>query len=142
MTGFPISRVMSSDGRWAYTLYGRPSGEPFVHALDTVRARAVCIDLPSVSSATVGGAHLKLGDGAATLEILSGGLAVARIDTHTFAVSSQTGSAATAASVTPAANRRSAESGGGWPWELLLLPIAALALGAAAVWRRARPRAI
>src|SRR5262249_8193259 len=43
MTGIPISRVMSADGRWAYTLYIRPSGAPFVHALDTAGRRAVCV---------------------------------------------------------------------------------------------------
>jgi LPXTG-motif cell wall-anchored protein len=30
-----------------YTLYQKPSGEAFVHALDTVRAVAHCIDLPA-----------------------------------------------------------------------------------------------
>ena len=34
------------DGRWVYTLYQKPSGEPFVHALDTVAPLAYCIDLP------------------------------------------------------------------------------------------------
>jgi hypothetical protein len=29
-----------------YTLYEKTSGEPFVHALDTVTATAHCIDLP------------------------------------------------------------------------------------------------
>ena len=46
MTGSPMTRATSPDGRWAYTLYSRPSGRPFVHALDTVGRRAVCIDLP------------------------------------------------------------------------------------------------
>jgi len=45
MQGSPVSRVASSDGRWAYTLY-TGSEETFVHALDTVRGRAVCVDLP------------------------------------------------------------------------------------------------
>ncbi len=44
MQGSPVSRVASPDGRWAYTLY--TSEETFVHALDTVRGRAVCVDLP------------------------------------------------------------------------------------------------
>jgi len=45
MRGYPYTRVVSKDGRWVYTLYG--GGEhPFVHALDTRHARAVCIDLP------------------------------------------------------------------------------------------------
>jgi hypothetical protein len=45
MQGAPISRVTSSDGSWAYTLYGGPH-ETFIHALDTLNAGAVCIDLP------------------------------------------------------------------------------------------------
>jgi hypothetical protein len=45
MQGAPISRVMSQDGSWAYTLYGG-AGKTFIHALDTMHAGAVCIDLP------------------------------------------------------------------------------------------------
>jgi hypothetical protein len=45
MQGAPISRVTSRDGSWAYTLYGG-SHETFIHALDTLHAGAVCIDLP------------------------------------------------------------------------------------------------
>jgi hypothetical protein len=46
MAGTPMTRTTSADGRWVYTLYQKPSGEPFVHALDTVGAAAYCIDLP------------------------------------------------------------------------------------------------
>jgi len=45
MQGAPISRVTSQDGSWAYTLYGGPQ-KTFIHALDTLNAGAVCIDLP------------------------------------------------------------------------------------------------
>jgi hypothetical protein len=47
MQGTPVSRVSSSDGRWAYTLYAGPK-EIFLHALDTVRGEAVCVDLPQL----------------------------------------------------------------------------------------------
>jgi hypothetical protein len=47
MAGSPMTRTTSADGRWVYTLYQKPSGEPFVHALDTVRGIAYCIDLPA-----------------------------------------------------------------------------------------------
>jgi len=47
MQGSPVDRVSSPDGRWAYTLY-TGSEERFVHALDTVRGRAVCVDLPQL----------------------------------------------------------------------------------------------
>jgi hypothetical protein len=46
MAGFAMTRTTSVGGRWVYTLYQKPSGEPFVHALDTVRGAAYCIDLP------------------------------------------------------------------------------------------------
>ena len=46
MGGQPATRVTTSDGRWAYTLYARQKGKPFVHALDTARRKAFCIDLP------------------------------------------------------------------------------------------------
>ena len=44
MSGVPVSRVSDADGRWAYTLYDSAK-HPFVHALDTERRTAVCIDL-------------------------------------------------------------------------------------------------
>jgi hypothetical protein len=45
MQGAPISRVTSRDASWAYTLYGGQH-QTFIHALDTLNAAAVCIDLP------------------------------------------------------------------------------------------------
>ncbi|HEU5244978.1 MAG TPA: hypothetical protein VFU33_11305 [Gaiellaceae bacterium] len=47
MAGYAMTRTTSADGRWVYTLYQKPNGEPFVHALDTVRGAAYCIDLPN-----------------------------------------------------------------------------------------------
>ena len=46
MAGSAVSRATSANGRWVYTLYQKPSGELFIHALDTVGAAAHCIDLP------------------------------------------------------------------------------------------------
>jgi hypothetical protein len=46
MRGQPVTRVASRDGSWAYTLYARPKHGPFVHALDTARGEAYCVDLP------------------------------------------------------------------------------------------------
>jgi hypothetical protein len=43
MQGWPVSRVNHSG--WAFTLYAT-GGRPFIHALDTRRAAAVCINLP------------------------------------------------------------------------------------------------
>jgi hypothetical protein len=87
MTGFPINRVMSAGGRWAYTLYYRPSGRPFLHALDTTARRAVCIDLPPALSAGIGNAHLRLTAGGTALLVESGGVTQAVINTRTFTVS-------------------------------------------------------
>jgi hypothetical protein len=47
MQGSPISRSWK-DG-WAYTLYGG-NARPFIHALNTRRIEAVCIDMPWKSS--------------------------------------------------------------------------------------------
>jgi hypothetical protein len=45
MAGYPLSRVTSANGTWAYTLYQRTTGKPFIHALNTRGRAAVCIDL-------------------------------------------------------------------------------------------------
>jgi hypothetical protein len=46
MQGWAVSRVESSNGRWAYTLYANPGGTPFIHALDTVKGVAHCVGVP------------------------------------------------------------------------------------------------
>lgn len=46
MSGEPITRLDGPGGVWAYTLYRKPGGMPFIHALNTRTARALCIDLP------------------------------------------------------------------------------------------------
>jgi hypothetical protein len=46
MKGSPLTRTWSVRGRWVYTLYENPGGYPFIHALDTVRGVAHCIQLP------------------------------------------------------------------------------------------------
>jgi hypothetical protein len=82
MLGIPIDRVMSAGRRWAYTLYLRPGGVPFVHALDTVGRRAVCVDLGSLRDADIGAAHLRLGGGGANLDVVIGGATRMVIDTR------------------------------------------------------------
>jgi hypothetical protein len=130
MTGVPINRVMSVDGRWAYTLYLRPSGVPFVHALDTTARRAVCIDLPSLTNVDTGSARLGLSPGGTTLEVDTGGVTRAVIDTRTFTVNAGASHSA-AAPVRPVANRRRSTRGhGDVPWELIVVSIAALATAA------------
>lgn len=74
MAGSPVTRAASADGRWVYTLYLKPSGEPFVHALDTVTATAHCIDLPSPPrKAGFPKATLSLRDHGRTLAVGRGG---------------------------------------------------------------------
>jgi hypothetical protein len=121
MSGLPMSRVSDAEGRWAYTLYsGRK--HPFVHALDTERRTAVCIDLDDVHS--LSGLELH-GD---RLDVLGGsGGVVASIDTSTHEVIPRP------AKRTPATE----ETAAGIPWLLIAGPTAALML-LAAVGRRRR----
>jgi hypothetical protein len=127
MEGFAINRVMSPGGRWAYTFYGRPSGAPFVHALDTVSVRAVCVDLPSLAHADFGDAQLRLGPGARTLQVVIRGTVHAVIDTRTLRVM-------TGAGVRPASRPAADDTASGPPWELAAA-IPALAALAFATWR-------
>jgi hypothetical protein len=46
MSGEPVTRLDGPGGVWAYTLYRKPGGIPFIHALNTRSARALCIELP------------------------------------------------------------------------------------------------
>jgi hypothetical protein len=45
MRGTPMARLVGPGGRWVYTFYVHQGGESFVHALDTVRAQARCLDI-------------------------------------------------------------------------------------------------
>lgn len=46
MSGVPVTRVYSRDGRWSYALYYGDAREPFVQALDTGGRRVSRIELP------------------------------------------------------------------------------------------------
>jgi hypothetical protein len=64
MSGSPAARVEAPGGTWVYTLYTHWRGEPFVHALDTVHARARCLDVDWHGDQNVlWSARLRLGDG-------------------------------------------------------------------------------
>lgn len=87
MFGLPISRQTSPSGRWAYTLY-MGNDHPFVHALDTQRAAAVCIDLhPLEHVRDLSALGLETGPGPATLTVTRRGEPAALIDTESFEVS-------------------------------------------------------
>ena len=61
MGGMPLSRAVSPDGRFVYTLYG--AEEPFIHALDTVGRTAKCIDLPQFAGQDISSLRIGLVDG-------------------------------------------------------------------------------
>jgi dipeptidyl aminopeptidase/acylaminoacyl peptidase len=129
MGGFPVARTMSADGRWAYTLY-TGGEESFVHALDTLKGKARCIDVPAgdVSAARL---HAD-GD-----TLLVDGLGT--IDLRTFAFAkSPTPTPTPRATATPAPARET----GGVPWAPAVLGIAVLAaLGLIVRRLRSRPPA-
>jgi hypothetical protein len=83
MRGQPVTRVSSADGRWAYTLYARPTQEPFVHALDTARRRAYCIDLP-LHLRQLEQMALRLRIHGAALEVRNRRATVATVDAETL----------------------------------------------------------
>lgn len=86
MRGQAVTRATNSDGRWVYTLYARANHEPFVHALDTVRRKALCIDVP-IDSSRAEQMELRLTlRGGRTLEVRRGRDTVAEIDTESFRV--------------------------------------------------------
>jgi hypothetical protein len=110
MRGYPLKRVMSPDGRWAYTLYDGTGKHPFIHALDTVHGHAICIDLDVVKPNALGRVQMASSDDGSELTLTdrkSG--PVALIDTQTFAVSDPTAEASNA----------------GFPWVLVLIGAAA-----------------
>ena len=98
MQGTPVSRSVSPDGRFAYTLYDRPSGIPFVHALDTAAGRAHCVDLTVLASRPTSAMRLRVNADGTALTVLDGGAPVAEIDTTTYRVTSA--AVATRATVT------------------------------------------
>lgn len=89
MGGVPVARASSADGRWAYTLYARRHHDPFVHALDTARSEAFCIDLPlDLGHDGQWGLRLRLNPAGSTLVVSSGvaRLTLATIDTRSWKV--------------------------------------------------------
>ena len=88
MNGSPWARVRSANGAWAYTLYAKPNGTGFVHALDTAGRRAFCVDLPwRTSTQRLAAVRLSLANRGRTLELESPvGTRLAVVDTTTFEV--------------------------------------------------------
>jgi hypothetical protein len=86
MAGMPVSRQMSPDGRWAYTLYAGGE-ETFVHALDTEGATAVCVDLHEFSSEDAYGLQLAVQTTSGAIDVRQQGRPLASVDPVSFEVS-------------------------------------------------------
>ena len=83
MAGYPIARVETGTGRYAFTLYSGMDGGGFVHALDTATRSARCLDLPaSVSQDVIGRLQLRQ-QGQRLLLAPPGGRVVAWLDLRT-----------------------------------------------------------
>jgi hypothetical protein len=143
MGGLPLTRVMSSGGRWAYTLYGGGE-EVFIHALDTVGRTAACIDLEMVpTQGDLGHLRLDLSADGAELRVQNAGELVALVDTRTFAAR-EPGEAAPSRSDPPREERPAAAAAadGGFPWwgiPAIAAIAGACALAAAIVRRVSQP---
>jgi hypothetical protein len=88
MRGYPVSRATSRRGAWVYTLYNRQNGKPFIHALNTSRRFALCIDLRwSAPFGAMWQARLALTPDGRKLLVRSGDSVVSRVDTRSFRVS-------------------------------------------------------
>lgn len=89
MAGYPIARATSADGGWVYTLYRQDSNYPFVHALDTVHGRAVCVGVPAnwtTENRWISGAKLELAAGKLAIKTQNDETRFL-LDTQTFRIS-------------------------------------------------------
>jgi hypothetical protein len=83
MRGSPITRATSSDGRWAYTLYDGAGGTPFLHALDTSKREARCIDMPMLTGRQdLGQLRITIASDRAKLTVGIAGQTLALVDTR------------------------------------------------------------
>jgi hypothetical protein len=137
MRGYPLTRVASPDGRWAYTLYDGGGKDPFVHALDTLEGRAVCIDLPDFAlQGHADNGQLSISSDGSLLTLVHRQEPAAVIDTETFRVSNPRPSTA----APPANDDIDSRPGGqevdsgdrGVPWPLIVSAavVALMAVGA------------
>jgi hypothetical protein len=110
MRGNPLSRASTPDGRFAYTLYDGGGTMPFVHALDTARMTARCIDLDALAGQPLQQLRLRLDRGGGAVAVTDGTRRLLEIDRATYAVTVPTASH-------------------GWNWTLTgVLTLAALAV--------------
>jgi hypothetical protein len=141
MRGLPITRASGADGAWAYTLYDGLGTEPFVHALDTVGRKAVCIDLTGLSGrADLYDFRLTLSRDGKTLAVNDSRGPVSLIDTRTFEVSRPSAAPATSLVRPEPPRRPPAGEGASWvvPIGGAIAAIAAVAFLVAFTVRRRR----
>jgi len=126
MNGMPLARATSGDGRWVYTLYTNPGGYPFVHALDTVQGVAHCIGIPwKHSQNNLWHLRMSVQDGGRSLSIhWRSGRPFLAVAAGTWRISH------------PEVARPAAPSG--FPWWIVGVALAVLAVAAAAVLGRRR----
>lgn len=124
MNGNPLTRAMSPDGRWAYTLY-EGTEHPFIHALDTANRSARCIDLDWLHGhKDLWGMRFVVSPDGGDLRVRSGEKTVALVDTQTWAAAT------------------GAERDDGWsPWVYVLLGGGVLLAVGALAYRSTRRRA-
>jgi DNA-binding beta-propeller fold protein YncE len=132
MRGYPLTRVASPDGRWAYTLYDGGGKHPFVHALDTLEGRAVCIDLPAFALHGRPPDQLSINSDGSRLTVAHGQESLAVVETETFGVSKPSDLRPAGQEVDP--------DGGVAPWSLIVSAavIALMAAGVLTSFRRRR----
>jgi hypothetical protein len=135
MAGFPMARKTSPDGRWAYTLYAG-GDESFIHALDTKRLTAQCIDLDDVRPRDLYQLGLNLDPDSGELTVLEQGRPLAVVDPDTFEAS-RPPPEPVAADATAAGG---SDDGTSWVgWAALGGGLALIAGLVAVLWRRRRP---
>jgi hypothetical protein len=90
MAGFPQTRATSPDGRWEYTLYETADRHhpPFIHALDTERGVAACIDLDPLADQrnNLFRMDLEPSPDGSSLSVVDRGQPLVTVDTETFDV--------------------------------------------------------
>ena len=132
MAGFPQTRATSPDGRWAYTLYEPAERDhpPFIHALDTQRGTAVCIDLDLLAAhRQVWRLGLQPSVDGSSLAVIDRGEPIASVDLKSSSVSE------------PIAEPVASDDPGA-PWGAIVAGLALLAAVCAVLVRRLRARGV
>jgi hypothetical protein len=134
MGGIPVTRAVSPDGRWAYTLYS--ADKPFVHALDTVHGSARCIDLDSLAKRNdIFQLKLLVPRDGRRIQVMDGARPVLQVDAASFAVSQPHTPDATVATDSPPATHDG--NAPRWPFALAALLVVLIAVASARPLARA-----